>query len=787
MVRYLLLLLSFFEVTMLLAQRDSTLLLAPERLQERDIVTRNLDLHRTMAITATRSLEDVEQSPWSVWVITADDILRYGFVTLGDVLKAAPGLRVSSSGNALEGETFLMRGLSGNQYVKILINDVPVKPSAASGISIGAQLPIRQAQRIEVFYGPASTIYGNEACVGVINIILKESERPIFTQADISFGSDGYNSLDVMCGGKLGKDKKIFRFSAYGSSTVRERADVYYDQNLFNLNNYVPASLDAAVYHQNPNFIPDDDNNNQPKTVAAVHESRLFGINLTFRGLHFTYHRMSRADYSPLGLNPLAVSWSNSSDQLLERSETFALGFQRTRRHWIANTNISFLNYRIGNNSTTTYIFDRLSAAKFQFDQQQFPSITDSVLLQKTFAKLAQGSRHTVANGFDARLESRLNATLGSKFHLDAGLQVNFSAGVPASSYLVNPADINAFGEVKSVGEKPFNPYSDADLDATVFGQLEWRTRKWSVSAGSSTNFSTNYEQFLLATPRAAVFYKIDSVWSAFGNYATGYRRPSFYEIAQSYLLYVSNSTTAESDIKPGETPPKTAETIRSFELGVRYHKKGNRANLTFFQEQGYNLIRPGFLQKETPTGPDDRWSYGFRNTPGLALSMWGLQGLFVSENYSYQKAGRLYGYRLSGRTEVFVQYARGREWYGEQRTPTSDVFNAPRWQTQVRFVLTAHKLELMLSSNRQTSTLSKSVMYRDQVQRTTQERYPTFRTWDMRAQVYLSNHFLVYVQMQNMFNQHYAGLDATGTPDDLLYNPQPGRLVRFGLNYNMN
>ena len=37
------------------------------------------------------------------------------------------------------------------------------------------------------------------------------------------------------------------------------------------------------------------------------------------------------------------------------------------------------------------------------------------------------------------------------------------------------------------------------------------------------------------------------------------------------------------------------------------------------------------------------------------------------------------------------------------------------------------------------------------------------------------------------MFNKRYAGLDATGTPDDLLYNPQPGRQIRLGVNYNMN
>ena len=93
-----------------------------------------------------------------------------------------------------------------------------------------------------------------------------------------------------------------------------------------------------------------------------------------------------------------------------------------------------------------------------------------------------------------------------------------------------------------------------------------------------------------------------------------------------------------------------------------------------------------------------------------------------------------------------------------------------------------------MFSSNRQSSVLSKSVAYRGQFQLpATQERYPTFRTWDMSARLFLSKQFLVYFYMQNMFNRHFAGLDATGTPDDLHYNPQQGRNIRFGVNYNLN
>ncbi|MEZ4948332.1 MAG: hypothetical protein R2784_02910 [Saprospiraceae bacterium] len=52
---------------------------------------------------------------------------------------------MSQPGSA-EGKTFMMRGLIGNQYSKILINDVPIRPTALLGMPIGAQLLIKQAR-----------------------------------------------------------------------------------------------------------------------------------------------------------------------------------------------------------------------------------------------------------------------------------------------------------------------------------------------------------------------------------------------------------------------------------------------------------------------------------------------------------------------------------------------------------------------------------------------------------------------------------------------------------------
>lgn len=780
------LLLAFLPV-LLFAQNDSTLLLAPERLTERDILPRDLSKKKPRAISATRSLDAVEDLPFTTVVFTAEDILRNGFVTLTDVLKAAPGIRVSQPGNAVEGETFMVRGLSGNQYMKILINDIPIKPSVALGMPIGAQLPIRQAERIEILYGPAAAIYGDETCAGVVNIILKESERPVYTQADLGFGRFGYNSLDLMFGGKIGKDKKIFRFSLYGSSTVRESMDVFYDQTLYNTNQYLPFGLDSRVYQLAPNFRNANGfGDSLPRTSPLPHESRMFGINLTWRGLHFTYHRMLRSDHTALGTSPLAVGYANPSNRLAERIESFSLGFQRQRKRRTSYTNFSFLNYWVDNNSSTTYVFDRLSAANFLASGG--PGMNDSaqqILLQSTYTKYAAEERFAAARGFEIRAESRMSVLMGKKKRLqfDAGSYVNLAAGTPLFTYFSVPVELAVDGVVSPA---PPQPVLVSSTDNTAFNlcgftQLAWRGKRLHLVGGGSA--SIRIGEGVALSPRLGALYRIDSNWTVRANVATGIRHAALYGSIQTYRFFPQNT----DPLTVGNPYPQTEKTYAS-ELALRYTTRGGASleGILYWQE-AHNLYRPGYLVEDP--GIVFSQLYGYRNAPGLSLSMWGIQGVARTKGSNADlKFSENRQITLSSRTELYVQFARGKEWFGYNFQPTDEVRNQPKWHTQFRYYFKAgKKFELVIAANRQSSSLGKSVIFKESYQLPEQARLKKFSTWDFMSRLYLSNHFLVYFQLINVFDRHHAGIDATGTPDDLLYNPQQGRQWRLGVNYNMN
>ena len=62
------------------AQRDSSMLLRPEQLNENDILAFYKIKDKEVIQSVSRVKEKPGDLPFSTWVITAEDILRYGFV-----------------------------------------------------------------------------------------------------------------------------------------------------------------------------------------------------------------------------------------------------------------------------------------------------------------------------------------------------------------------------------------------------------------------------------------------------------------------------------------------------------------------------------------------------------------------------------------------------------------------------------------------------------------------------------------------------------------------------------
>lgn len=295
-----------------------------------------------IVLGANRVAENAEDIAVKTYIITREQIQQNGWSTLLDVLRTVPGFQVSEPANALLGEAFLMRGMLGNLYAKILINGVPILPSAAPGQPLGGNLPIKQAERIEIVMGPATTVYGNDALAGVINIVIAEVERPVEARASLSVGVPGLDEFHLMLAGKAGGSKRVLQYQLFGSSRQMKDRNLDFRDSLL--------SVDTNIVQGNANWqaVP---GSTTPRLADYGHQSRLLGAALQLGGLRIMGMKMYRRDHAAQTQSPLEVSYSDPYTFVADDITNLQLQFDKTIERFWMHTNVSYLGYRIDENS----------------------------------------------------------------------------------------------------------------------------------------------------------------------------------------------------------------------------------------------------------------------------------------------------------------------------------------------------------------------------------------------------------------------------------------------------
>lgn len=131
-------------------------------------------------VTATKTAQTLADAPAIIEVITADDIRRWGFRNVAEVLQHTAGFYVIDD-HILPNVS--VRGVAGglmseSGMIKVMIDGRPVAFRSTAGNWLDAGLiPIGVISRIEIIRGPASALYGADAFLGVVNIITKSGQE----------------------------------------------------------------------------------------------------------------------------------------------------------------------------------------------------------------------------------------------------------------------------------------------------------------------------------------------------------------------------------------------------------------------------------------------------------------------------------------------------------------------------------------------------------------------------------------------------------------------------------
>jgi len=167
--------------------------------------------------SASKFQQQATEAPSSVTVITSDEIKRYGWRTLGDLLASVQGFYVTYDRNY---QYLGARGVNlgdFNSRILVLINGHRINNNLNDGAAIGTSFPldVDLVDRVEIIRGPGSVLYGNNAFFGVIDVITRQGKQVDGAEASGAYGSfNAYsgrvtlgnrftNGLDVLLSGTI--------------------------------------------------------------------------------------------------------------------------------------------------------------------------------------------------------------------------------------------------------------------------------------------------------------------------------------------------------------------------------------------------------------------------------------------------------------------------------------------------------------------------------------------------------------------------------------------------------
>jgi outer membrane receptor for ferrienterochelin and colicin len=135
------------------------------------------ELSEIQVYSASKYLQGTNEAPSAVTVITADEIEKYGYRTLGEILRSIRGLYVDFDRNyTYLGARGFRRPGDYNTHILVLIDGHRINENVYDCVLLGTEFPldVDLIERVEFVRGPSSSLYGTNAFIGVVNIVTKE-------------------------------------------------------------------------------------------------------------------------------------------------------------------------------------------------------------------------------------------------------------------------------------------------------------------------------------------------------------------------------------------------------------------------------------------------------------------------------------------------------------------------------------------------------------------------------------------------------------------------------------
>jgi outer membrane receptor for ferrienterochelin and colicin len=732
-------------------------------------------------ISAGRISRNLDELPLTTYVISHDEILRNQYTSLIDVLNALPGITTAKPGYGELGESFQIWGLTGNLYTKILINGLPVRPTVVAGMPIGSQLPIRQAEKIEVIYGTSAAVYGADAVSGVINIITREAGKGTAVRGDLGLGEDGYSYFNFFLGGKGGKNNNILKYSFYGSHSDYSRMDIgkagddiynplnYYQQQgeTFDIGGTEYEALEISEELLRANGIAPGDFIDQyygryydgslrvPEMESFGASSHMLGLQLEFRGIGLSYNKMYRRSHSSLGLSPVFYKYNNPQNYWGENIHRFTMSYVKEFRKFSSSTNICNLTYRMDNNSSIGVTFLENMDKVYRY------SASDDLLFEQVFS-----------------------GTPAENLELVAGLSYRQSGNLPVTNFLAAPFDKKRYSPYDPsvlstdsiLGDFGLNPVNFNNLSG--FMQFFYKFERLGFLGGIRYDRNTLYGNTL--SPQLGIHYQSKGLLSAHLSYGRAYRAPPASIVFQSLAHPVGDSLINYLVLPNRRLEP---ELFNSLELGITrpiFRKRG-MLHQTFF----YYRISDHIIPQTLPMT-----DFNYANPANDSVRTWINNKESVSHVVGSQTTLRFRDLVRSVHldAELSLSFLNRRDHLPNVLDIAEQYLTLmPTHTGNLKVSLYPVKnLYLNVESHWTTSWLRVLIPFEDLYNELFSDS-DGYYSMNLSTNYYLSENLNVFLKVTNLFDEKYGSVNATILEANLVYNPQLRRSIRFGLSYRLN
>ncbi len=158
------------------------------------------DLMNIKVSSASKVDESISHVPATTIILTGEEIQQRGYTEIFEIFDDLPGMHLART----YGDNYFRNYIRGYRTTNtspllFLIDGVLVNDIFYNEIECAAAIPLSNIDKVEIVYGPSSSIYGSNASMGIVNVITRRNgdKDGYISIVKLGYGYPNFKNADL--------------------------------------------------------------------------------------------------------------------------------------------------------------------------------------------------------------------------------------------------------------------------------------------------------------------------------------------------------------------------------------------------------------------------------------------------------------------------------------------------------------------------------------------------------------------------------------------------------------